>query len=324
MGQRDTGGELGVLPAQGPVGERQEAGPGRLFTMLRGAVVSRNDGGPAQPEQGPALRGGPAEGEPERAARISGAVVAACVLVVLSVTAVSFLAFPDDSNTQAGPSVSVNPARTSAGESASEETPSGSPTATNTPKPTKSRPSQASGRSGNPTVPAGTASSRPRAEPGTTSSHAIEAAPGTTTAATAEPGPSSTGSPAAAGRMIVGFASSRCIEVTAHDGTDGSPLRLWSCGGDAWQKWVFRPDGSVRSMGLCMDLANATTANGSGIQLARCNGGWAQQFHLTGADDLVNRATGKCVDVTGAATGNGARLQLWDCAGTSNQKWRLR
>ena len=67
-----------------------------------------------------------------------------------------------------------------------------------------------------------------------------------------------------------------------------------------------------------------STANGSGIQLARCNGGWAQQFHLTGADDLLNPATGKCVDVTDAATGNGARLQLWDCAGTSNQKWRLR
>ncbi|WP_043475325.1 ricin-type beta-trefoil lectin domain protein, partial [Kitasatospora sp. MBT66] len=69
--------------------------------------------------------------------------------------------------------------------------------------------------------------------------------------------------------MIAGYGSERCAEVSAHAAVDGSALRLWDCAGSAWQSWEFRPDGSVRSMGLCLDVAGASAADGTAIQLAR-------------------------------------------------------
>ncbi|MFF3560960.1 ricin-type beta-trefoil lectin domain protein [Streptomyces sp. NPDC002574] len=126
------------------------------------------------------------------------------------------------------------------------------------------------------------------------------------------------------GVRIRSSASGRCVDITnAADGIgrDGSRLRIWDCGGAASQKWDFRSDGSVHSLGLCMDLAWASTANGTAVQLAKCNGGWAQRFVLNSAGDLVNPHADKCVDVVDKATGNGTQLQLWTCYGTSNQKW---
>ncbi|MFD3454355.1 ricin-type beta-trefoil lectin domain protein [Streptomyces sp. NPDC058691] len=126
------------------------------------------------------------------------------------------------------------------------------------------------------------------------------------------------------GVRIRSSATGRCVDITnAADGIgrDGSRLQIWDCGSGASQKWDFRSDGSVHSLGLCMDLAWASTANGTAVQLARCNGGWAQQFVLNSAGDLVNPHADKCVDVVDKGTGNGTKLQLWTCYGTSNQKW---
>ncbi|MFJ4846983.1 MULTISPECIES: ricin-type beta-trefoil lectin domain protein [unclassified Streptomyces] len=128
----------------------------------------------------------------------------------------------------------------------------------------------------------------------------------------------------APGVRIRSSATGRCIDITnAADGIgrDGSRLRIWDCGGSASQKWDFRSDGSVHSLGLCMDLAWASTDNGTAVQLAKCNGGWAQQFVLNSAGDLVNPHADKCVDVVDKGTANGTKLQLWTCYGTSNQKW---
>jgi hypothetical protein len=70
-----------------------------------------------------------------------------------------------------------------------------------------------------------------------------------------------------------------------------------------------------------MDVAWGSSANGTAIQLATCNGGPAQQFTLNAALDLVNPQTNKCVDVKDQQTANGTRLQLWECSGRDNQKW---
>ncbi|MFJ4715235.1 lectin [Streptomyces sp. NPDC088785] len=73
--------------------------------------------------------------------------------------------------------------------------------------------------------------------------------------------------------------------------------------------------------GKCLDVAAASSANGTAVQLYDCNGTAAQQWTV-GTDGTI-RALGKCLDVTGNATANGARLQLWDCAGSANQKWTV-
>ncbi|MFD5074088.1 lectin [Streptomyces sp. NPDC058371] len=73
--------------------------------------------------------------------------------------------------------------------------------------------------------------------------------------------------------------------------------------------------------GKCLDVAGASSANGTAVQLYDCNGTAAQQWTV-GSDGTI-RALGKCLDVTGNSTADGAKLQLWDCGGGANQKWTV-
>jgi hypothetical protein len=128
------------------------------------------------------------------------------------------------------------------------------------------------------------------------------------------------------GQLIIGNPSNRCIEVPDAQngvGKDGTQLQLWDCAGSADQKWDFRGDGTVRSVGMCMDVAWGSKDDGAHIQLARCSGNPAQQFVLSQQGDLVNPQANKCVDAKDNGTGNGTKLQLWTCAGTPNQKWHV-
>ncbi|MEK8105017.1 ricin-type beta-trefoil lectin domain protein [Micromonospora sp. M12] len=71
--------------------------------------------------------------------------------------------------------------------------------------------------------------------------------------------------------------------------------------------------------GKCVDVAAASTANNTPVQLFTCNGSTAQQW--TVADDGTIRALGKCLDIAAASTANGARAQIYDCNGTGAQQW---
>ncbi|MFI5964521.1 ricin-type beta-trefoil lectin domain protein [Streptomyces asoensis] len=127
------------------------------------------------------------------------------------------------------------------------------------------------------------------------------------------------------GAIIIGQGSKRCVDITdAQDGEgkDGTPLQLWDCAGSANQKWVFKSDGTVRSLGLCMDVAWGSKEDGAVIQVANCSGNPAQQWVLSQYGDLVNPQADKCIDAKDNGTGNGTKLQLWTCSGTSGQKWR--
>ncbi|WP_275539753.1 RICIN domain-containing protein [Streptomyces hyaluromycini] len=269
------------------------------------------------------------EARPERGARVVGAVVAACVLLVLGLGSAAFMALPDhdDATPHAAavgdgvvPQLTEGASAWPTGSGSASASGSGRPA--HDPKGTK--PGKAKGAHTNGGSSTAADSVHPDKASGTKATHAT----GTGATATGKPAskPAATHAASSAtvsGDAIVGYASSKCVEVSAHAGADGSPLRLWGCDGDAWQKWVFKSDGSVRSMGLCLDIANASQDNGAAIQLATCNGGWAQKFNLNSSHDLVNSVIGKCVDAKDSGTANGTRLQLWDCAGTSNQKWRL-
>ncbi|MGW1274846.1 ricin-type beta-trefoil lectin domain protein, partial [Streptomyces sp. NPDC002491] len=145
-------------------------------------------------------------------------------------------------------------------------------------------------------------------------------APSRTTSGSPQKQTTSGGSSRPAGVSVKGFASGRCIDVTGAGG-DGTPLQIWDCTGARQQTWRFMSDGTVRSLGMCMDVAWGSTRNGAVIQLARCSGNPAQQFRLNAAHDLVNPQADKCVDVRDRGTGNGNRLQLWDCNGMGHQKW---
>ncbi|MFD5896748.1 MULTISPECIES: family 16 glycosylhydrolase [unclassified Streptomyces] len=80
--------------------------------------------------------------------------------------------------------------------------------------------------------------------------------------------------------------------------------------------------GSITGLGgKCLDVAAASSANGTPVQLYDCNGSAAQQWSR-GANDSL-RALGKCLDVKDNSTADGAQLQLWDCAGSGNQRWAV-
>jgi len=73
--------------------------------------------------------------------------------------------------------------------------------------------------------------------------------------------------------------------------------------------------------GKCLDVAGASSADGTAVQLYDCNGTAAQQWTV-GSDGTI-RALGKCLDVTGNSTADGATAQLWSCSGGANQKWTV-
>ena len=78
--------------------------------------------------------------------------------------------------------------------------------------------------------------------------------------------------------------------------------------------------GPIKGLGgKCVDIASASSANGTGVQLYDCNGSGAQNW--TVGDDGTIKALGKCLDVAAASTANGAKVQIYDCNGTQAQKW---
>ncbi|MER6179841.1 glycoside hydrolase family 19 protein [Streptomyces sp. NPDC001652] len=78
--------------------------------------------------------------------------------------------------------------------------------------------------------------------------------------------------------------------------------------------------GSITGLaGKCVDVAGASSADGTAVQLYDCNGTGAQAWSNSGDGTL--RALGKCLDVVDRGTGDGAAVQLWGCSGGANQQW---
>lgn len=125
-----------------------------------------------------------------------------------------------------------------------------------------------------------------------------------------------------AGVSVVNHDSDRCIDIAGGEAVEGAQLMIYDCSStSASQHWKFPTDGTMRGLGMCVQLAGKSTANGTDLELAPCNGGSAQRFTLNSSHDLVNGPADKCVDVRDNGTANGTPLQLWSCAGSDNQKW---
>ncbi|MFI7609243.1 ricin-type beta-trefoil lectin domain protein [Micromonospora sp. NPDC049366] len=275
-------------------------------------------------------------GRRSRGARPTLALAAGLILVVGTATAVVAATTagdePSRSDTAAAPPAGTAtpaydldlPPHTDVPDPAPTQTPAPDPAPAQTPAPdiTEVTPVPAVPTSGS--QPAG----RPRQQPGPGTTGPGTTGPRPTTGApvrpAAEPTPTpkpSTAPPAPSGRAIVSHESRKCLQAAA---TDGAPAQLWTCNGSAQQRWTAMSDGTIRTGGFCLDAAWSATANGTVIQVARCNGGAAQKFTLNASNDLVGRQADKCVDVREHGTANGTRTQLWTCLGTDNQKWSWR
>ncbi|MCX4539124.1 RICIN domain-containing protein [Streptomyces sp. NBC_01565] len=83
--------------------------------------------------------------------------------------------------------------------------------------------------------------------------------------------------------------------------------------------------------GLCLEVADWSTANGAPVRQWPCTGGANQQWdynyvyvgaYIDGAQ-LINRNSGKCLEIADWRTDNGAPARQWDCSGGANQTWQM-
>ncbi|WP_213005912.1 endo-1,4-beta-xylanase [Paractinoplanes toevensis] len=84
------------------------------------------------------------------------------------------------------------------------------------------------------------------------------------------------------------------------------------------------PGGGGRILGAqsgrCIDVPNASTSNGTRVQLYDCNGQTNQAWTLTSSKQLTVYGN-RCLDAAGS--GNGSAVQIYSCNGQTNQQWNV-
>jgi type 1 glutamine amidotransferase len=75
--------------------------------------------------------------------------------------------------------------------------------------------------------------------------------------------------------------------------------------------------------GRCVEVPNASTTNGTQVQLRDCTSGLANQSwtYTTGKQLMVYG--NKCLDANGGGTSNGTAVIIWDCNNQANQQWNV-
>jgi len=101
-------------------------------------------------------------------------------------------------------------------------------------------------------------------------------------------------------------------------------VQLWNCQSYAIdQHWYHNSNGSLETLGRCLDINGNGTAAGTQVELWDCNGVGGQVWQQQADGSLLNPQSGRCLDSPGGNTANGTRLQIWDCNGTAAQKFAL-
>lgn len=72
---------------------------------------------------------------------------------------------------------------------------------------------------------------------------------------------------------------------------------------------------------FCLDVAGASSTNGTVVQIAQCNGNTAQNW--TVANNAIKVFGNKCLDVPNGNTAAGTKLQIWDCNASANQSFSV-
>ncbi|WP_406141861.1 arabinofuranosidase catalytic domain-containing protein [Streptomyces sp. NBC_01089] len=117
----------------------------------------------------------------------------------------------------------------------------------------------------------------------------------------------------------------QCVDVAADDtGVNGAAVQLWNCQSYAEdQYWTHHSNGSLSTIGRCLDIDGNGTANGTQVELWDCNGVGGQVWQQRSDGSLFNPQSGRCLDSPDGATANGTHLRIWDCNGAAAQKFTL-
>jgi hypothetical protein len=109
--------------------------------------------------------------------------------------------------------------------------------------------------------------------------------------------------------------SGLCLDGAADPQADR--VRRWECNGSSGQTWTVARDGTVQTMGRCLQ------ATGGQVALQACDGGPAQQWRSGSADSLVNPASGLCLSGPDDDVGSRGPQRLAACNRSDAQRWTL-
>jgi hypothetical protein len=115
----------------------------------------------------------------------------------------------------------------------------------------------------------------------------------------------------------------QCVDIAGDDvGVNGTAAQLWNC--QNWaedQHWTHNANGSLQTLGRCLDIDGDGTAQGTKVELWDCNGVGGQQWTQQANGSLLNPQSGLCLDDPSDNTGNGTQLQIWPCNGSPAQQF---
>jgi hypothetical protein len=126
------------------------------------------------------------------------------------------------------------------------------------------------------------------------------------------------------GAMIDG-PGGQCVDVAGDDtGGDYTFVQLWGCQSYAIdQHWYHNANGSLESLGRCLDIDGDGTSVGTKVELWDCNGVGGQVWQQQSNGSLLNPQSGLCLDDPSGNTANGTQLQVYTCNGTAAQQFAL-
>lgn len=120
--------------------------------------------------------------------------------------------------------------------------------------------------------------------------------------------------------MLQSAQSGRCADSAGGAAGYATRVTLWDCGQTGAQTYT-RTGQQLMVGGMCLDVNNNGTADGTAVLTWACNGQPNQQWTMNPDGTIVSASSGKCLSHADGATGNGTGLVILTCAGGDHQKW---
>ncbi|NED84521.1 hypothetical protein G3I76_31060 [Streptomyces sp. SID11233] len=122
----------------------------------------------------------------------------------------------------------------------------------------------------------------------------------------------------------------KCVDDSGAGTAAGNPVVLYSCNAGANQRWTLPGDGTVRTLGSCLDAEQRSDATYTGYRavLSPCDGSATQRWTYERNGYLENAgAPGRCLDAYASRTTDSNPLIVDTCANSrpnqQNQVWAL-
>ncbi len=117
----------------------------------------------------------------------------------------------------------------------------------------------------------------------------------------------------------------KCVDVAgSNNGGNGASVVTSDCQREANdQSWWHKADGSLTTLGRCLDIVNNSTSAGAKLQLWDCNGVGGQKWVQQSDGALVNPPSGLCLTDSSNGATNGTVLTAEQCNGSSAQRFKV-